>query len=189
MSEEWVTLIDFPMYHINMSGEIVNRRNNRQLAPSVNGHGVVKVGLFRDGKQYTRSVATLVASIFVSGRNENFNTVIHLDGDLSNCHVDNLMWRPKWFTYVYHRQFSDPNQREVCLHQLGLIGPIYDIRDNTYYENILDAAMTNGLLIRDVFARTMDVNNNNQVWPTGQEFRIPGQGKDILVKEHELFRK
>jgi hypothetical protein len=183
MTEEWVTLIEFPMYQINTSGEILNRKNNRRLASSINGHGIVKVGLFRDGKQHTRSVASLVANIFVYGRNENFNTVTHLDGDLSNCHVDNLMWRPKWFTYVYHRQFSDPAQREICIDQLGLIGPVYDIRDNTYYENILAAAMTNGLLIRDIFYRTTDLNNNNQVWPTGQEFRIPGQGKDSLVNE------
>lgn len=173
MSEEWVTIIEFPLYEINTTGEVVNRRNGRRMSTSFNQHGVMKTHLFRDGKQYTRSVAILVATIFVDGRNDIFDTVIHLDGDLSNCHCDNLMWRPKWFTYVYHRQFSDPAQRRVCVDELGLIGPIYDTQDGTYYQNILEAAVTNGLLIRDIFARTMDRNNDNHVWPTQQSFNSP----------------
>jgi hypothetical protein len=181
MEEEWITLLEFPLYEINNFGDIVNRRNGRRMATSTTKQGVVKVGLFRDGKQHTRSVAVLVANIFVYGYNDLFDTIIHLDGDLSNCIADNLMWRPRWFSYVYHRQFSA--QKDICVDGLGQMGPIYDKKTGTLYQNVLEVSTIHGLLVREIFARTMDSWGNNEVWPTRQIFEFETERDRRLLEE------
>lgn len=54
--------------------------------------GYHSVGLFSvDGKMYRKQVHLLVAEHFLPNPN-NYQYVKHLDGDLSNNHVDNLQW-------------------------------------------------------------------------------------------------
>jgi hypothetical protein len=183
LDEEWVVLLDFPIYEISSLGSIRNRNTGKLVSTSLTKQNVVKAYLVRDGKQYTRALGVLVATVFVHGYNDLFNTVTHLNGDLSDCSAMNLAWRPRWFAYQYHRQFHNPEQHDVCFGNLGLYGPIYELNTNVCYPTIADACVTNGLLIREVFARIND-NYNDGVYPGGYRFSFdPYKTKAEMIRE------
>lgn len=159
---EWSPIPDFPGYSVSNLGRIRNDRADRIMALQRNQHGVVHVGLFRDGKQHKRAVALLVCEAFLPPPTPpTFDTPIHLDGDRTNCRIDNLMWRPRWFAVRYHRQFTDDRP-------MGFRNPIRDKRTGQVFRNSMEAATTFGLLDWDIFKATL---NRTYVWPTYQEFR------------------
>lgn len=169
MFEEWVTLLNFPMYQISNFGNLINRNTGKNVAISYNKQNIAKVALVNDNGRHTRSVAVLVANIFVYGQNDIFDTVIHLDGNLKNCEASNLMWRPRWFAYQYHRQFT--HHKEMCLDILGQAGPVIEEATNTMYYNVYEVCTSNGLLIKEVNYKTNLTNElEKKVWPTGQIF-------------------
>jgi hypothetical protein len=54
---------------------------------------------------------------------------------------------------------------------MGQAGPVFEINCNTVYNNVLDAAMFNGLLIRELTFKIWEQNlETKAVWPTGQIF-------------------
>jgi hypothetical protein len=63
------------------------------------------------GRQATRSVALLVAKAFVHQPRDYFDSVIHLNGDRSDCRAMNLMWRSRPFALRYHAMFDDEPYR------------------------------------------------------------------------------
>lgn len=157
----WKKIQDFPDYSVHFTGMVRNDKFDRILALQRNQHGVVNVGLFKDGFQHKRSVALLVAQAFLQdGMPETFDTPIHLDGNLDNNHLENLMWRPRWFAIRFQRQFS----RTPCVEK-----PIQDKHTGERFRNSMAACMKFGLLDRDLFASML---NRTYVWPTYQEFRI-----------------
>lgn len=167
--EEWVTLLNFPMYQISNYGNVLNKNTGKKVAISYNKQNVAKVALINDNGRHTRSVAVLVANIFVHGQNDIFDTVIHLDGDLRNCEATNLMWRPRWFAYQYHRQFT--YHKELCLNVLGQAGPIIEKKTNTMFSNVYEVCISYGLLIQEVNYKTSLTNElEKRVWPTNQIF-------------------
>lgn len=162
MEIEWVTLADFPNYLISNHGDIVNKSTGRWLHQSHATGGVVKVGLVRAGKQHTRSVKVLVAEHFVEGRDEVFDTPIHLDGDRDNNRADNLVWRPRWFAWEYARQFSNITDNDR-------IGPLRDVETRETYFDIVECAVLNGLLFKDI-RKSMALKES--VFPTFQTFEF-----------------
>lgn len=183
MYEEWVTLIEFPMYQISNLGQIKNKKSDKLVALSTTRQNVVKVALVSDHGRFTRSVAVLVAHIFVHGYNDIFNTPIHLDGDLSNCEATNLMWRPRWFAYQYHRQFTHNLE---LMDVIGQAGPVIETATSMAYYNVLEAATTNGLLMQEINYKSALVTPDileKKVWPTGQIFEFGNR------RTHPLYQK
>jgi hypothetical protein len=171
MLEEWVTILEFPAYKISNYGNIVNQLTHRPIALSVSNRGILKVSLHNNVGRFTRSVAILVSRVFVTGYNDIFNTLIHLDGNHQNCEASNLMWRPRWFAYQYHRQFT--HHKEDCIELLGRAGPVIEPHRNLMYRDILEVAVVNGLLIRELTYKTWLQDEDGQgVWPTGQVFNF-----------------
>lgn len=159
----WRDLEEFPGYCISDSGVVCNSDTGRTLALQRNQRGIINVGLVFNGVQYKRSVALLVAQTFLDPPHpETFDTPIHLDGDYSNCRIENLMWRPRWFAILYHRQFRGRRAP-------ALPGRIQERRTGVIFKNSWEAATQFGLIDREIkqtaLARTY-------VWPTYQEFRI-----------------
>jgi NUMOD4 motif len=157
----------FPRYQVSNYGRVYNRYTGRRMALSPTNFGILTVGLMRDDgdgyvRQYRRSVKRLVAEAFVPGQTEMFDTPIQLDGDRTNMRSDNLMWRPRWFAWLYIHQFEDPQDWFYS-------GPIFDITNRIEYENILHAAITNGSLCKDI--RFSLLGQSLGVWPTGEEYR------------------
>lgn len=160
MGEIWMTLEEFPQYAVSDQGVIANIATQRDVQYSYTKHGVVKVGLMRDGVQCTRSVRVLVAETFIQGRSDIFNTPINLDGDQSNNVADNLAWRPRWFAWQYTRQFTKL-KKEYSL------GPVKDVTHGDVYADVYEAGVVNGLLFDHVLRSIKFVE---EVFPTKQAF-------------------
>lgn len=158
---DWKEIRDFPGYSVSSMGKVRNDSTDRIMALQINQHGVVHVGLFKEGRQYKRGVALLVCQAFLPPPiPPTFDTPIHLDGDPTNNRIDNLMWRPRWFAVKYHQQFENPT--------VSFSGPIQDKRTGEVFNNSWHAATTFGLLEKEIFLATL---NRTYVWPTYQEFR------------------
>lgn len=160
---DWVQIDGFPGYSISYAGTVRNDYTGRFLALQRNQHGVIHAGLVLRGHQYKRAVAVMVAEAFLPPPTpETFDTPIHLDGDRSNNHVSNLMWRPRWFAIRYHQQFwrlKEPSIPKV----------VQEKHTGERFHSSMEAATTFGLLDRDIF---QSIVHRTVVWPTYQEFRV-----------------
>lgn len=160
--EDWEELVWFPGYSISNCGRVRNDSTDRLMSLSLNQHGIVQVGLMRNGRQYKRSVTVLVANAFLpkpSGL-DAFDTPIHLDGDRTNNDVHNMMWRPLWFAVRYHAQFGRSSHMRI-------VKPIHDLATGKVYQNSFEAAITHGILEREI---ALSVINGTHVFPTFQRF-------------------
>lgn len=162
MIETWKSIDHFPEYSVSDHGRIRSEKTGRILALNENQFGVLQVGLMRDGVQYHRSVPLLVAKAFIPREAEPFDTPINLDGDRHNNHVDNLMWRPRWFAISYNRQFRQPYEAPIT-------SRIIDLKTREVSENSFDCATRYGLLEQDL---VQSIFTRTYVWPTYQEFGI-----------------
>lgn len=160
--EEFGNINGFPGYSVSVWGRVRRDSNGRIMALTRNQQGIINVGLTRDRIQYKRSLAILVARAFLPEPSlPNFSTPIHLDGDQSNCRADNLMWRPRWFAVKYHQQFRyrrRPSRK-----------PIREVHTGEVFKNAWTAALTFGLLERDIL---MAIHNRTYVTPTFQVFEV-----------------
>jgi hypothetical protein len=165
---DWVPVRGFPGYSVSTSGRVRNDAypdGGRQLSVRVNQYGVPYVGMMRNGRQVVRSLPLLVASAFIprpTNFDAKFDTPINLDGDRTNCRVDNLAWRPLWFASEYYRQFESRYRNPINV-------PIRDVETGVEYPNSLAVACANGLLEQDV---VLTILNNTITWPTFQKFVV-----------------
>jgi hypothetical protein len=159
--DEWVCIYEFPIYWVNDQGLIFNERTGRIVRTSKTTAGIIKVGLYDKGIQYTRAVSTIVADAFIVGRSEIDNTPMHLDGDRNNVSADNLRWRPRHFAWKYARQFLNPR---VIYKELF----VYE-DDETQVYTIFDTARIYGLLFEDILR---SAQTGKSVYPTHQTFKF-----------------
>lgn len=75
-------------YSISSEGEVRNDKTNKLL--TVNKSGVVQMSF--DGKNVGRSVAKLVAEYFLPKTKPTDKYLAHIDGDMTNNNVNNLLW-------------------------------------------------------------------------------------------------
>jgi hypothetical protein len=165
--EDWKLIDFFPEYAISTYGRIRSNKTGRILALNDNQYGVLQVGLMRDGIQYHRSVPLLVARAFIPKPSAPFDTPINLDGDRHNNHVDNIVWRPRWFAIKYNRQFRYEYENPIT-------SRIMDLKTREVSENSFQCACRYGLLEQDL---VLSILNRTYVWPTYQEFGILEQGR------------
>jgi len=171
MQERWRPIEDFPGYSVSDHGRIRTDRTGRILALNANQFGVLQVGLMRDGEQKHRSVPLLVAKAFIPTPPGPFDTPINLDGDRFNNHIDNLVWRPRWFAIKYNQQFRHPYPNPI-------LAPIQDLRTGQVSENSIECAKRYGLLEDDL---VLSILNRTYVWPTYQEFAVLNNNGDQLT--------
>jgi hypothetical protein len=162
MNEEWIRLKEFPTYAVSPLGNVLNVPRRKLIRQSVNRQGVVKVNLFYQNKTYCRSVALLVCQTFKPHESIHFDSVIHLNGDKSNNHIDNLEPRPHWFAYTYNKQFK-PGYRPRYSRGLR------DQATGVEYSNSLVVSTSFGILDTDVYEAT---KNNTFTFPTNQFFEF-----------------
>jgi hypothetical protein len=157
---EWVEVEGFPGYSVNRQGQVRNESTGHVLRVRINQYGVPYVGLMNFDRQHIRSLPRLVATTFVRQPNEVWDTPINLNGDRTDCRVENLMWRPRWYAVHYNNQFVDPYENPIN-------ALIRDAETDDEYPSSLAAATANGLLERDV---VLSILNNTLTWPTFQHF-------------------
>lgn len=159
---DWVPVHGFPGYSVNPLGQVKKDSTGRLLHTRLNQYGVPYVGLMREWRQCIRSLPRLVATAFIEQPNEVFDTPINLDGDRTNCRIDNLAWRPRWYAVYYVNQFKEPYDNPI-------LSPLRDIDTDEEFSNSLAAACHFGLLEREV---VLSVLNRTLTWPTYQQFEI-----------------
>jgi hypothetical protein len=162
MEATWVAVKDFPDYSVNPLGQVRKDATGRVLHTRINQYGVPYVGLMREGRQCIRSLPRLVISAFVDQPNDIFDTPINLDGDRTNCHIDNLAWRPRWYAVYYVNQFRDRYSHPIE-------APVREAESGQTFSNSLDAGCAYGLLEREVVLSILD---NTLAWPTYQQFEL-----------------
>jgi hypothetical protein len=165
IEEVWKLIPDFVEYQISNLGRVYNIREDRIMSTSVNNHGHVKISL-KEGhssRRHTRSVALMVAEAFVEPSNWMCDHVIVLDGDFSNVVFFNLAWRPRWFAWKYTRQLKVLQP----VHYRNLI--VQNVNTGFYYDSIVEAGMTEGLLFDDIWRSTY---TSDSLFPYGHIFKI-----------------
>ena len=163
MVENWRQIEFSPEYDVSDHGRVRSNKTGRILALSDNQSGLVHVGLMHDGKQYHRSVPLMVAKAFLPRHDYlAFDTPINLDGDRFNNHIDNLVWRPRWFAKKYNQQFRQPYRHPIHTR-------LIDMTTGDISENSVECAKRYGLLEEDL---VLSVLNRTYVWPTYQQFGI-----------------
>jgi hypothetical protein len=161
--ERWLEIFEFPGYSISDQGRVRNDITGRIMVMVRNQAGVLMVGLVRDGVQYKRAIAKLVADRFLPHNTlETFDTPMHLDGDRDNCSVRNLVWRPRWYVLKYQQQFETYRQPYIDR-------KIIDQATGDIYANSWEAAIANGLREFEV---AKSVYEEAKAWPTYQQFRL-----------------
>lgn len=163
MMEEWSLIPEFPGYSVSNLGYVQNNHTGRTMARSLVQYGMPTVAMMYEGKQYRRSIATLVARAFLDPPpRSDFNTPIHLDGDRKNCQADNLMWRPRWFAICFHMEHANPPfpdwRADIRLVETG-----------EPFEHISEPAHKYGLLQRDIH---QSIVNGVAVFPYGFNFTL-----------------
>jgi len=158
--EEWVPLDDYPGYSASTEGRIRNdkRKTHNTLRISRSDDKRPYVGLWVNGAQVKRSLPLLICKTFKDQPNSNFDTPIHLDGNVMNCRADNLEWRPRWFANKFSEQFHQ---------DLGDAGPIRNVDTGEVYESVWQVVHERGLLYIDVVAAIV---NRTYVFPIFQFF-------------------
>lgn len=160
--EKWRQIKDFDRYKVSTHGRIRNEHSGRIMELSQNQFGVVQVGMVKDGVQHHRSVPLLVAKAFIRRDYPAFDTPINLDGDRWNNHVENLLWRPRWFAVKYNWQFTRPSGHRI--HR-----PLKDMKTGEITNNSFDCAITYGLLEDELVDAII---RRTYVWPTYQQFVV-----------------
>ncbi len=161
MKEKWYELDAFPDYAVSDQGYVANMKTGFPRKNSINQQGICKISLYQGSQLFTRSVALLVANAFIPRVQDHFDTVIHLDGDRMNCAAENLMWRPRWFTIKYHKQFMFESFHTDYGHRI-------DIESGKHYNSLKEVCTTNGLYYYDVIKSCVE---ETFVPLTYQEFR------------------
>lgn len=143
----WRVIDAFPDYEINPSGDVRHRRRMDLKGTRHNQGGDLIIDLSRDAKKHTRKVSLLVAKAYLESPNpEIFNSVIHKDGDKSNCEVGNLEWRPRWFVIEYNQMFKHrPYNVSVEIEQTGEI-----------FGTLREACVKYGLIEKRVYSSLSD---------------------------------
>lgn len=135
----WIPLPDYDGHEINTRGNVKNVRSGNILKTSVNQTGVRYVSIRNTtiGKYENRSLSTLVAETFCVRPTRYTDTVLHLDGDISNIQAENLMWVSRWHAIAFHKEIADPQYNKTTR-----------IADETgrRYRSIADAATGTGCL-------------------------------------------
>lgn len=89
VDEVWVGLDDLPNYSVSNYGRVVNDTTGKDLKPSPDGNGYLRVCLFHKGVRHWVYVHRLVAKVFFLNYKEGIE-VKHKNKNLSDNSVLNL---------------------------------------------------------------------------------------------------
>lgn len=152
--EVWAAHLGYPGYSISTFGRIRNDRRNLVLTPlEYPGHRKA-VRMTLNGAQINRGVAKLVCETFRWQR-EGWTTPIHFDGDIHNCHMENVDWRPRWFALKHTQQFYKDRRDHD--------DPVRDVDTGVVYDSPWAVVFACGILYMDLI---LSITNKTYVFPT-----------------------
>jgi len=159
--DEYQEIPGFSSYGVTTDGQVINISKGGIILPHyINRAGHNFVSMKNDeGEFCTRHVAKMVLKAFKPEREDHWDTVIYLDGDKSNCRIENLEWRPRWFAVKYNREKAHP-----------LAGGDYPVKDDDtgyIYPSVREASASSGVLEEEILRK---LGTPNRVFPTHQLF-------------------
>lgn len=162
--ELWMRLPEFPNYEISDLGRIYNLPRQKFMATSKTTHGHLKISLVNRFGRHDRSVALMVAQMFVQPPDLLCDRVVIRNDDLEDVRAVNLMWRPAHFAWKYIRQLrTETLPGYYC--NLEVMNMITKVK----YKNIIDAGLEEGLLFEDIWRSTY---TGNSVYPHHHRYEI-----------------
>lgn len=158
--EEWKPLQNYDGYSISDQGRIRSDKSSAVLAINYTLQNRPFVKMMHQGKQVSRGLALLVCEAFVPLPRYRCDTPtpIHLNGNIKDCRVDNLMWRPRWFAQEHTNQFKIDFKIQT---------PVINVATRTVYENVWDVVIEHGVLYRDVVT---SIHERTWVFPLFHRF-------------------
>lgn len=92
MHEVWKRVTDFPNYQVSSYGRVLNTERDRYLTHIANSRGHLRVTLWAEGVPQVVYLNHLVARTFFGEfEYDSRIQVKHVNGDINDNHVDNLM--------------------------------------------------------------------------------------------------
>jgi len=141
-NEEWRTIDEFPHYQVSSYGRVrhTGRIEPRKISVNERGFPIILLSSRTSPTRYLRQINTLVAKAFLpQSRYADMNTVWHKDGDLENCHYENLMWERRDRVIEWNE-----------MHRIGrpkyATPPVKNNRTGEIYKDAYDCAMQEGEL-------------------------------------------
>lgn len=89
LEEQWVAIDGLERYAISNYGRIVNQETDRELIPTPDKNGYLRVTLSRNGEKFNVYLHRMVAFAFFLNYEPGV-AVEHRDGNKSDCSVLNL---------------------------------------------------------------------------------------------------
>ena len=138
-TEEWKTIEEFPQYEISNTSLIRHKTTGYIRKPSPSKRGYPVVSMNKNGKQYLRTVHTLLAKAFIPNP-DNKPQINHIDGNKWNNNLDNLEWVTSYENIMH--------ARNTGLHISDGDIPVsqYDLNENyiATYKSISEASRQTG---------------------------------------------
>ena len=140
MIEVWYSLsfMGYDNYDVSNQGRV--RKHNKtstrlmMVRRTASGHAYTR--LTANGVQSTHTVAKLVLEAFRSPKLEDEeNYILHLDGDRTNNHIDNLRWTTRSNVIRYHRSYIRDSKTKECTQK-----PLMEMNSRHLYKSVLEAA-------------------------------------------------
>lgn len=89
LEEQWVEIDGLERYAVSNYGRVINQETDRELTPTPDKNGFMRVKLSRNGDSYTVYLHRLVAFAFFLNYAPGIS-VEFIDGNKSDCSVLNL---------------------------------------------------------------------------------------------------
>lgn len=106
--KKWSRIKNHKNYEISRKGHVRNRKTKRRIQPT-NVGGTEHVNL----DHIMHLVSRLVATYFVKNRNpKKYIIVVHINGDRSNNHANNLKWCTLSYASLLYGRFRDKSPIE-----------------------------------------------------------------------------
>lgn len=87
----WRPIPGFPDYYVSLDGQVASGKSGKTLKPQVVRGGYLAVGLYRNGKQYSKYVHHLVLEGFRGPALAGMEA-LHADDQPANNWLGNLSW-------------------------------------------------------------------------------------------------
>lgn len=180
--EKWRIYSDNPRYSVSNYGRIRSRGiRHRVIQNYLSGKGHIMVVMrTEDGKTTSRHMNHIVAETFVPkdkhpntvrprGKDEVTDSVWHIDGDITNCRADNLLWETRSRVIEWNKQnrpdfdqrTHDENGKEFRRHRM------VKATGHTY-RSMEELAVCEGVLLSDVkyvyYSLAEYVGDPNQIY-------------------------
>jgi NUMOD4 motif-containing protein len=156
--ERWLEIYEFPGYSISDQGRVRNDNTGRIMSLVQNSGGVLTAYMVREGRQYARGVAKLVATHFLPHDTDMQSAPVHRDGNPLNNTVDNLIWRPRWYAVKYRHQFHEVGRPPY------VDRPIQEVTTGLVFPNSWEAAKHFGLIEFDIFKSYHEWQGNGGIF-------------------------